>query len=340
MRIAHLTGTFSGYSGIDRVVAMLAAEQQKAGHQVLILTLAGDMTPPIGVELQKLRLPKSLLLQRIYRLLFFFDRNALRTSSTILESFDVVFSHQYPMNSIALEAKRRYGVKYVYYDHGIPPNNVFGSFIDRFYIGIFRFFANRTIRQADAAISISHYLQKVLEEQTGIKSEVIYDHADGTRFHQHLDGQVIRKKYQLTHEPIIFYVGRISPHKAVHELITAFLAVRKAIPGAHLIIAGKPTFPSYQRYLEKIADEHVHFVGFVSDDELPLYYAAANIYATATHWEGFDLPIAEAQAVGRPVVAYDVGPHKEIIDASGVLVPIGDVQAFAQGIEKVLARSV
>jgi 1,2-diacylglycerol 3-alpha-glucosyltransferase len=57
-----------------------------------------------------------------------------------------------------------------------------------------------------------------------------------------------------------------------------------------------------------------------------------------TLWEGFDLPIVEAQAMGKPVVAYDIGPHSELIDSQGILTPVKDIEKFAAAIEVVLHR--
>ncbi|GAF67333.1 unnamed protein product [marine sediment metagenome] len=87
-----------------------------------------------------------------------------------------------------------------------------------------------------------------------------------------------------------------------------------------------------------MSDDSVIFTGDVPDEELPLYYAVCDIYATATLWEGFDLPVAEAQACGKPVVAFDIGPYKEIINKEGVLVYAGDVKQLADRALSIMRR--
>jgi 1,2-diacylglycerol 3-alpha-glucosyltransferase len=129
-------------------------------------------------------------------------------------------------------------------------------------------------------------------------------------------------------------VGHISPNKGVHLLIGAFNLVSKKIPSARLVIVGKHHYSNYSRDLAKISDSSIIFVGDVLDDDLPSYYAACNVYATASHWEGFDMPLAEAQACGKPVVAFDIGSHPEVVKAGvpGKLVAEGDTNAMAEAI--------
>lgn len=206
------------------------------------------------------------------------------------------------------------------------------------YQRIFIALANRTARRADSAISISHYLQRQLKQETGLDSKVIYNSIDIERFHPGLDGSNIRNRYGLGQGPIIVYVGRISPYKGVHLLIQAFSLVRQEVPTAKLLIVGKHTFPDYSKKLREMADDSVIFAGYVSDEELPYYYAACDLYATATVWEGFNLPLAEAQACGKPVVAFNLGPHPEVVSdgETGFLVPPRDTDALAEAVIKLL----
>ncbi|MBW2989895.1 glycosyltransferase family 4 protein, partial [Candidatus Woesearchaeota archaeon] len=95
------------------------------------------------------------------------------------------------------------------------------------------------------------------------------------------------------------------------------------------------TFPKYSRKLKKMANKDVIFTGFVKDEELPEHYAACDAYVTASLWEGFDLPAAEAQAMGKPVVAFDAGAHKEVVK-KGLLVRKKDVKGLGEGIIKTL----
>ena len=338
MRIAHLTPTFSAFSGIDRVVHRLAAEQKDEGNDVTIFALEADMKPPENVGLKIMAMPRNPTWQRIYRLIMPLDIYKGLKWAPKLKGFDIIYSHYYPMNWLAYLAKRFYGAKFIYYNYGISYPELFPSFLERTYLRVFITLANWTIRRADGAISISRFLQHLLEKETGLASEVTYPKIDVSRFHEGLDGLRIRDKYNLGSSPLLVYIGRISPHKGVHLLIEAFNLVRQEIPDAKLLIVGKDTFPGYSKKLREMADASVIFTGYVADKEMPYYYAACDVYATATMWEGFNLPLAEAQACGKPVVAFNIGPHPEVVKDSetGSLIPPRDTSALAKAIVKLL----
>ena len=338
LKIALLTPTFSGFSGIDRVVFDQAWQLLRKGHRVEIFTFASDMEQPPGAGLHILGMPKGLLLQRIYRLLLPLDFIRNSRISTQLRDFDIIYSHQYPINWLAYLAKKRYGARYIYYDYGIAPPEAFDNLIERVYMYLFTRLSNWTARKADAAISISGYLREALKKDTRLTSEVVYPRIDTARFHTGIDGSTVRQKYRIGSGPLVLYVGRISPHKGIHLLIQAFLEVQKQIPEVKLLIAGKHTFAGYSSRLESMSNPSIIFAGYVPDEEMPAYYAACSVYATATLWEGFNLPLAEAQACGKPVVAFNIGPHPEVVidGKTGHLSPPKNIHTMAAAIRSLL----
>src|SRR5204863_673784 len=82
----------------------------------------------------------------------------------------------------------------------------------------------------------------------------------------------------------------------------------------------------------------VKFVGPREQDELPLYYAAADVCVIPSYSESFGMVAVEAMACGTPVVASSVGGLRStVIDGeTGFLVPSGDARAFAQRINQLL----
>lgn len=193
-----------------------------------------------------------------------------------------------------------------------------------------------SIKNADSAISVSRFLRDELKKESGIDSEVRYNKIDSRKFRKGLDGSKVRKSLGISsNEKMILFVGRLSPHKNVHGLIKSFRMVRSKVTSAKLLIVGKPTFDGYYSKLRALADSDVIFREFVDDKELPYYYAACDVYATCSLWEGFDLPAAEAQACGKPVAAFDIGSHSEIIK-NGILVRKDDLEGFADAILKLV----
>lgn len=336
-RIALLTPTFHQFSGIDRVVEDIAKRLVAQGNAVTVFCLSGSITID-GVSVVQLGMPRMPLFERLYRLFFFMDRVKIARVARMVQSYDIVYGHFYPMTCIAEAAKKRYGRTYWYHNYGIPPAHTFSSPLERLYIVVLRWLTNRTIRSADRVISISMFLADTLTRETGLSSEVEHVAIDRTRFHEGIDRMRVRSEVHLGNNPVVVYVGRISPHKGVHMLIEAFRIARRSCPDARLLIIGKPTFPAYAEQLRAAADDHVIFGGFVSDDQLPYYYAAADVYATGSMWEGYDMPIVEAQACGTRAVAFDIGAHREVIDHRGMLVPARDINAFAKALVQILTH--
>ncbi len=338
MKIAILTPTFFEFSGIDRLVEEEAERLAKNKNSVTVFTFAATLKTK-HAKVVVLGMPKNSTFERIYRLFFFLDFLKVGKCVNMLREFDVVVSHFYPMNIIASSAKKRFNLRYVYHNAGVAFPKLFGNFFERAYLRLFVLFNRLSIRNADEAISNSGFLMDELKKETGMDSTVEYPAIDGKRFNKKVNGTGIRKRYGLGNAPVVLYVGRISPHKGVHILVGAFKAAKKEIPELKLVVAGKPTFERYFRNLKESVKEFgkdVIFTGFVKDEELPEFYAACDVYASASLWEGYNLPLAEAQACGKPVVAFDLCSHSEVVK-NGVLVKEGDVEGFAEGIVR-LAR--
>ena len=332
MKIALLTATFSAFSGIDRLVEIQAKKFFGEGHEVHVFCLAGGLKVS-GVSVHTLGMPRSGFLQRMYRLLFFLDVVKVGRYSKILSSFDRVISHIYPMNVLAAAAKKRNPkLMYQYHNAGVGIVETY-SYFEKQYLKLLAAFNNHYAKKCDTAVSISQFLADVLKKETGVVSSVEHIPIDASRFHPKVSGAAVRKKYGLT-KPVLLYVGRISPHKGVHLLLKAFAEIQKKVD-CHLLIVGKGTFSSYMRRLKKMAGKNVTFAGFVPDALLGAYYGACDVYVTGTLWEGFDMPLAEANACGKDAVAFEVGAHKEVLK-NGKLVAKGDVDAFAKAVVEIL----
>ena len=80
------------------------------------------------------------------------------------------------------------------------------------------------------------------------------------------------------------------------------------------------------------------FAGRIGHDILPLYYTAADVCVIPSHYEPFGLVAIEAMGCGVPVVASNVGGLKFTIihEETGLLVEPKDIEAFANGIHRIL----
>jgi len=342
MKIAILTPTFSEFSGIDRVVENEVKELSDKGNAITIFCFKADMKTKYASVIE-IGMPRNPTFERVYRLFFFLDFLKISRIVNSLKGFDKIICHQYPMTIIASKARKKFGIHYTYYDAGVAYPELFQNFTERNYMKLFRYLTIKTVKNVDDAISISEFLSDVLKKETGLESRVEYVEIDRNRFHKGVIGERIRKKYDLGNSPVCLYVGRISPHKGIHILIESFNIVLKEIPDAKLLIVGKKTFGDYSKKLEdlakKVNEKAIIFTDFVPDEELPYFYGAADVYTTATLWEGFDMPIVEAEACGKPSVAFDVGAHKEVLK-KGALIKSIDANLFARGIIKLLSNKI
>lgn len=127
----------------------------------------------------------------------------------------------------------------------------------------------------------------------------------------------------------IAYVGRISPEKGLPILIEA--ARRLGVP---VKIAGDT---SKMPELPSTAPANVEFVGPVARAALPDFYRNARCLVVPSVWyEGLPVVCAEAMGFGTPLVVSDIGGLAESIEpeVSGLLCPVGDVDAFTAAIAR------
>jgi glycosyltransferase involved in cell wall biosynthesis len=151
-----------------------------------------------------------------------------------------------------------------------------------------------------------------------------------------------RRKWVGDDRPFIVFVGKLSQRRNIGTLIRAFGQVKRehAIPHALLLMG-----PNHLNLpLAEIAREAgvsadvVQTDGQVSShDELAAVYSAADLYVTASLYEGFSLTLAEALACGTPVVASNRGALGEIAGDAAVLVDNPVEEELAEAMWKVLA---
>jgi glycosyltransferase involved in cell wall biosynthesis len=85
----------------------------------------------------------------------------------------------------------------------------------------------------------------------------------------------------------------------------------------------------------------VRFTGYVSDQMLPAFYSCCDVFCYPSLWEGFGLTPAEAQAAGKPVVAFKTCALPEVVEdgVTGFLAPPRDSAALGEAIVKLLSDS-
>jgi hypothetical protein len=139
---------------------------------------------------------------------------------------------------------------------------------------------------------------------------------------------------------LVTYIGRVAHEKNIGFLMQMFVAVRRRVPRAVLVIAGEgPARATLQQQAASLGlAPHVHFAGYLDrDTELLDCYAAADVFVFASRTETQGLVLLEAMAQGAPVVSTaELGTRSILLPGSGALVVPEEQDAFAAAVVRVL----
>ena len=162
-----------------------------------------------------------------------------------------------------------------------------------------------------------------------IKSDFVWRPGDETTVEE------IRRKYH--HKKIVFFVGRHAAYKGVDYLIEAERYIQS---DCVILIGGRG--PETERLKALNTSSRIKFIGRVPNEYLRCYYYASDIFAltSCTKQEAFGIALAEAMYCGSVPVTFTIeGSGVNWVSVggeTGIEVPLGDVQAYAAAIDKLL----
>jgi glycosyltransferase involved in cell wall biosynthesis len=137
-------------------------------------------------------------------------------------------------------------------------------------------------------------------------------------------------------QPVIGTVAHLFPRKGLEYLVETMDHLKKVFPRIFLVIVGTGDF-QYERRLRKQVEhlgltENVLFAGF--QDYPELFISEFDIFVLPSISEGFGIVLLEAMALGKPIVASNIGGIPEIVqhEKTGLLVPSANVEDLCQGL--------
>ncbi|HUX86877.1 MAG TPA: glycosyltransferase family 1 protein, partial [Chloroflexota bacterium] len=140
--------------------------------------------------------------------------------------------------------------------------------------------------------------------------------------------------------PYVLFVGTLEPRKNVARLIAAYeRAVEAAGLPHHLVLIGARGWKTEEidhAVSHSPLRQRIHRIGYVSEEELPLWYAAADLFVYPSLLEGFGLPPLEAMASGTPVITSNCSALPEVVGDAAVTVSPDDTGALSSAIVRVL----
>jgi len=323
--------------GIQHYVEQLALGLHRAGDDVTLYgsSYEGDVEWDAAAPFRVVREPTGTLLPTPTTL-----RHTLRLVEH-LEPDVVVFGAAFPLGLMGPALRRRTGVPYVGFTHGLEVSSA------RFPLG-WRLL-RRIGREASAITFVSHWCDRELRPRfgEGPRYELLPPAVDPEAFHPGVDGAAVRERHGLGEQPVVVCVSRVVERKGQDQLVRSLPALRERVPGAHLlVVGGGPHLGAVARLAEELGvAEHVTFAGEVSDAELAAHFAAGDVFAMpcrerigGLEVEAFGIVFIQAQAVGRPVVAGDIGGVPDALDAgrTGLLVDGTDLAQVTDAVASLL----
>ena len=193
------------------------------------------------------------------------------------------------------------------------------------------------IRPTDRIVAVSRFIASELPRSAADRTQIIYNGCDHYPLIQADAAREFRGESGLSDTDVLLaYVGRIDfdgrkqPYKSVDRLLEVWQRINADMPHVRLLLAGRADADIERQLREK----HVIPMLNVAEEKVALVLAAADLFVSMSLWEGFDLPLFEAQFQGTPCVAMRCGAHPELIDGTGAGALAEDEAEFERSIRK------
>jgi glycosyltransferase involved in cell wall biosynthesis len=353
MRILHVTPYFEGawaYGGIPRAAAATVRGLVARGHRVTVCTTdachadarlpAGDRQVPACLDAADVRIFPNLSNAAAYHLQFFLPLGLAGYLRGHAGEFDIAHLHgcHHVPGSLAARYLRRAGVPYVLTPNGTAPyierrrtaKRLFDATIGR-----------GMLEGAQRVIAVSRAERAQLEALgvAGSRIAVVPNPLDTTEFTGVPRGAFRARCGIPPDQPVVLYLGKLTPRKRLDTLVEAFAALRR--PGARLVIAGNDM--GYGRQLRHLIERfgvrsRTLLTGLLPGQARLEALADADVVAYASELEVFGLVPVEALLCGTPVVVANDNGCGEVISETGggLVVPPRDPESLRRALDQVL----
>ncbi|MCC6793059.1 MAG: glycosyltransferase family 4 protein [Thermomicrobiales bacterium] len=195
------------------------------------------------------------------------------------------------------------------------------------------------VRMASRVIAVSEATKRDIVELLNVRAEKVAVTPLGVdgRFRKPSPGVLaaFRQKQGLE-RPFFLTVCTLEPRKNLPRLLEAFAQVKDDLPHT-LVVVGPEGWRTgaLKTTLDRLdLGERLILTGFVPDDDLPLWYSLADVFAFPSLYEGFGLPVLEAMGCGAPVLTSNVSSLPEIAGDAAVYVDPRSVDGIAEGLAR------
>lgn len=326
-----------GAGGAERALVSLLPALQRRGHSCAVAALTGPLTLASELEAAGIKV-HSLDLRHRWDV----DRGIRRLAKLArLERYDILHGHLFfgglyvsASRLLLPQARRAVTFHNLGYD-SLPANNGWRRIRKRLDGVLMR-------RCIDRPIAVSQAVADHYAAHLGVRgTAVVHNGIDIAAVERAGVGDRTTILSELGLDPtadLLVAVGRLVPEKGYPDLLAAIEKLGRTRAGVQLVILGDgPLRAQVETAVQELRLAcPVVVAGYRSHDETIAIVACADVLVSASTHEGFAIAIAEAMAVGTPVVATCVGGVPELVADAAVLVRPGDPAAMASAIASLL----
>lgn len=214
--------------------------------------------------------------------------------------------------------------------------------------GKFNFWRQKqSLKKSRAIITISETIKKDIQRILKIDSSKVHSiHLAASEKYRKITSQnqltKAKEKYKLPEE-FVLYIGNVNWNKNILNMTEACIR-----SGRNLVIIGSsfldknnldhPEKRSQKEFLKRYENSNlIKMLGFVPDEDLVLVMNLATCFIFVSYYEGFGLPILEAQSCGVPVITSNISATAEISGPAAILVRPDKPEEITNAINKLFA---
>lgn len=329
MRIVQVIPSLD-VGGAERIAALLALTQRRAGDEVALVSLFDAAGSWIEDELREAGVALHFLGKRPG-----LDARVVPRLARVFRDLrpEVIHTHLHVLKYVVV-ARRLARCR-------VPVAHTVHNLAEREAEGMDRPLSQLAFRRSVVPVAIGDEVARSIrtlyriEPRWTVPNGIIVDDfapkpgaGEATRASLGIDPEV----------PVLFTAGRLNTQKNHAGMLEAFADSRLAKLGALLLIAGDGDLRGdLERQASTLGlEDRVRFLGVVPN--VPQLLAAADIFVLSSDWEGNPLVVMEAMAAGKPIAATAVGCVPELVSPeTGLLVQPGDMAALADGLARLAA---
>lgn len=350
MKILMINNLGTLHGGAEAMIFQLKNNLENEGHTVRVLAGSEQGSGKKIADASFLTFRQNSF---IFRAMYIFNPFALLALKRELRDFrpDIVHLHTISKASpFILALLKKYPTVLTIHDHSLfdptriedvplmqPYRETFSDyFIDRpslrFYLEKFRFFILRRLADNVDTVFVCSDFYAHCARESGIFKNIKTLH----------NGIILPPSSPIMNHKNILFVGRLSEEKGVRVLLKAAALIKNSHPDMKLCIAGEG---EQKKALEKLAtklgiEDITRFPGHKNADEIIELYRQSSLAVVPSFYPD-NLPTVciEAMAIGRPVIASNIGGLPELVKdgETGFLFTPGDADKLAESIDRLLS---